>query len=231
MNAKSQRICAFLGMMSPLVMFAGMIIGNILPPMQPSLDANNVVAFYQENAARIRICAVFMQLGGALMVVFASSVSAQLRRIEHKSAPVLSYIQMGSGFVTALAFILPAMIWVTATYRPERSPELTYLISDLGWIMFIGIWMPTLVENFATAFVILSDKREKPVFPRWLAYFNLWLSLLFTPSMIMPFFKVGPFAWNGLFAFWIPGAAFAAWFVVMYFCLLKAIKQQEIEES
>jgi hypothetical protein len=39
-------------------------------------------------------------------------------------------------------------------------------------------------------------------------------------------FKAGPFAWNGLLAFWVPGGLFSIWFyVVAYY------QQQETEPA
>lgn len=86
--------------------------------------------------------------------------------------------------------------------------------------------VPGSVQNFAIAFTILSDDGEPPVFPRWLAYVNLFTAVLFTPGALIPFFKFGPFAWNGLFGFWIPGVFFCTWVVVMFFALRKAIREQ-----
>jgi hypothetical protein len=37
------------------------------------------------------------------------------------------------------------------------------------------------------------------------------------------FFKQGPFAWNGLFVFWLPFGVFFSWIVIMTALLLKAI--------
>jgi hypothetical protein len=42
----------------------------------------------------------------------------------------------------------------------------------------------------------------------------------------MFFFKTGPFAWNGLLAFWLPISAFAVWFVVIFLVLKKAIYRE-----
>jgi uncharacterized protein (DUF983 family) len=46
------------------------------------------------------------------------------------------------------------------------------------------------------------------------------------PGVMCLLFKTGPFAWNGLFVFWIPLAVFGSWFVVMSLLLLRAIKNQ-----
>ena len=56
-----------------------------------------------------------------------------------------------------------------------------------------------------------------------------WVALLISPAGIIVFFKHGPFAWNGLFGFFVPLAAFAAWIAVMVVLLLRAIDQDVAE--
>ena len=47
------------------------------------------------------------------------------------------------------------------------------------------------------------------------------------PGGLITFFKTGPFAWNGLLAFWVPLVIFFVWFLVMFVALLKTIREQE----
>jgi len=44
-------------------------------------------------------------------------------------------------------------------------------------------------------------------------------------------FKTGPFAWNGIIAFWIPLAIFGTWFFVMAWVMLRELKQQDSDDS
>ena len=78
----------------------------------------------------------------------------------------------------------------------------------------------------AFAFAILSDTGSPPVFPRWLAYVNIWAPITFTPGAILQFFKDGPLAWNGIFVFWIPASVFVIQFIVNVIWLLKAISSE-----
>jgi hypothetical protein len=68
------------------------------------------------------------------------------------------------------------------------------------------------------------------VFPRWAGYFNLWVALLISPAGIVVFFKHGPFAWNGLFGFFLPLTAFAAWIAVMVVVLLRAVENDTLDD-
>jgi hypothetical protein len=49
--------------------------------------------------------------------------------------------------------------------------------------------------------------------------------VLLLPGFAVGLFKVGPFAWNGVIAFWVPAVVFGIWFNLMIFAMLKAIKQ------
>lgn len=83
-----------------------------------------------------------------------------------------------------------------------------------------------MVQGLAIALCILRDDSSDPLFPRWAGYFNIWVFLLFLPSLLTYFFKTGPFAWNGLFVWWIPLAVFGTWFIVMTVLMLRSVDRQ-----
>lgn len=56
---------------------------------------------------------------------------------------------------------------------------------------------------------------------------NIWVVILFLPAGIITLFKTGPFAWDGLIAFWIPALVFFICAFAMCALLLKAIRWQE----
>jgi hypothetical protein len=49
---------------------------------------------------------------------------------------------------------------------------------------------------------------------------------LFIPGGLLTFFKIGPFAWNGLFVWWIPFLVFFTWYLLMFYMLRIAIIEQ-----
>ena len=80
--------------------------------------------------------------------------------------------------------------------------------------------------NIPAGAAILLDNRSEPLYPRWAAYFSFWCGILFLPGALASFFLSGPFAWNGILAFWLPLVVFFGWYIVMFFVLLKVIKEQ-----
>ena len=231
MNTRSQMMCAWAGVICPTIMFGGLWIAGYFPPQSPMMTSADVTAFYTANGGNVRFGMIWVQIAGALYAAFAAGISAQMRRIEHPKTPVLVYAQLAMGAATVLFFVMPAMFFIAASFRPERSPDVTQALHDLGWLVFVGVWAIGSLENIIIGLLVISDKNPTPVFPRWLGFLNIWMALLFVPAAIMPFFKQGPFAWDGLLAYWIPATVFGAWFYIMAFQVMKAVRQQEAAEG
>ena len=231
MNAQAtfQRICAYSGIICVLLFLGGLVAAGFLPPLSPSMSAAQVAAHYQAHTTGIRFGAGLIFLSSTFYVWFTAVISGQTRRIPGVHPTVINAVLAGGAFA-CLTFLVPALLFVVTAFRPDRSPDATLLLNDRSWIILVMPFIPFMAQFFAFAFAILSDPRPQPLFPRWLAYFNVWAELMFTPALILPFFKSGPFAWNGVFVFWIPAAVFGAVFIVNTIWLLKAINS-EAEET
>ncbi|MGK2912946.1 MAG: hypothetical protein ACSLE5_00555 [Porticoccaceae bacterium] len=226
MNTRSQLLCAWGGPAFVVVFTVGLwFVAHYLPPPSPTAGAQEIAALYRENTSQIRLGMFLMMACSALIAPFVAAIAVQMKRME-TGTPVLTYAQLSSGTVGILFFILPAMIWTTAAFRPERDAELILLLNDLGWILFLMPFTSFVVQNIAIGTAILANKSEQQPFPRWTGYFNFWVAVLFVPGGLLTFFKTGPFAWNGLFVFWVPLVVFFLWYGVMFVLLRKAIMQQ-----
>jgi hypothetical protein len=227
MNAQAtfQRICAYSGIICVLLFFGGFVAAGFLPPLSPSMSAAQVAAHYQAHASGIRFGAGLIFLSSMFYVWFTAVIAGQTRRIPGVHPTVINAVLAGGAFA-CLTFLVPALMFVVTAFRPDRSPDATLLLNDMSWIILVMPWAPFMAQYFAFAFAILSDPRPQPLFPRWLAYFNIWAELMFTPAIVLPFFKTGPFAWNGLFVFWIPAVVFGTVFIVDTIFLLKAINSE-----
>lgn len=226
MNVQTQRLCAYSGVISMMMFFIGMVVMTFMPPLSPALDVGQVAAIYRDHATAIRAGAVLIIVSSMFAIPFYAVISVQLRRIEGRARPVLSYTQMIAGAANIQFFILPGLLFAVASYRPERMPEITHALNDLAWIITILPWPITCIQALACGFAILRYS-EPSLFPRWVGFFNLWVAVLFVPGSLIPFFKAGPFAWNGLLAFWIPATMFGFWFIIMQLAILKAIAHEE----
>lgn len=222
---KIQLLCVYAGPLFALCWTLGLLIfAGFIPPLQPDLGREAVVAFYQQNGTGILIGMLFMMIGSGLVPVWNAVISIQMRRIER--VPTLAYVQLGSGVFLMMTILLTAVIFATAAYRVDRDPALTYLLNDLGWIMFIWTFPPFGTQILSLAAAILLDNQKRPIFPRWVGWLNVWVALLSAPGCTIVFFKSGPFSWNGLFSFWIPISAYGAYMVVNAIYLIRAINDQ-----
>ena len=230
MNTRSQILCAWCGILCPAAMFIGLWpAAGFFPPHLPTATAVEIATIYQNNTNGIRLGAIFIMIAGALYLPFTAAITAQMRRIENRTTPVLTYTQFAAGAASSLLFVIPALIWTAAAFRPERNPEITQVLNDIGWFFFVMPFVLGFTQNLALGFAIISDINKTPVFPRWLGYFNFWVALLFVPGCLVTFFKAGPFAWNGLLAFWVPAAVFGPWFVLVSLYVMKAARQQALD--
>lgn len=228
MNTKGQVLCAWSGILSIVVFFAGWWpLAGFLPPISPAWEAQQIADAYLGNAAGIRFAAICFLYSASLLVLFYAGISAQLKRIEGEFGP-MSIAQIALGVLAVVPFIPAAVSLCVATFRPERDIADILLFSDFTWILFLMVAPPAMFQFFTIGYAILSDRGSRPVFPRWLGFFTFWCAILSTPSVIIVFFKSGPFAWSGLFGFWIPATVFGVWTIAMAVMLLKAIKQEAL---
>lgn len=117
-----------------------------------------------------------------------------------------------------------------AAYRPEeRSAELTQALNDIFWLWFIGIVGTIIVQNVTLAVAAFVDATDPPTFPRWYGYLNLWVATLSLPGCVVVVFNEGPLAWNGIFAFYIPGLVLLVWIFATTAVMLKSIRAQQAQ--
>lgn len=217
-----QRACAFSGIVCPLLFFGGLLSCRFLPPLRPSASAIEIAAHYQQHATGIRFGAALILLASMFYIAYSGAIYGQIRRIPG-SGHTAAGVALAGGAVAAVTFMIPAMLWAVTAFRPDRSPETTQTLNDMAWFIVVMPWAPFMAQNFAFAFAILTDSRDRPLFPRWLGYLNIWATLVYTPAIVLQFFKNGPFAWNGVFVFWLPAVVFGIQFVANTVWLLKAV--------
>ncbi|WP_067671402.1 hypothetical protein [Nocardia miyunensis] len=231
MNFTSQRVCAYMGFVAAFCWVMGLaVFARWVPPISPLDTAEMVAERYASNVNSIRLGAVFVALGGVLYGAWTAAITTQMKRIEGRYS-VMAYTQLAMGTAFTLVFIIPVVIWNTAAFRPLDNPEITLRLNDLGWFMFLNPGLVVLLQGMSFAFAVLADKSRPSVFPRWLAYLNIFVMVDVQGAILNPFFKHGPFAWDGFFSWWIALPSFTFWMVMMSICLLRAIRTQEREHA
>jgi hypothetical protein len=229
MDKGVQRFALYCGLAFPIVFFLGMIVAGLFPLPAPNMSPDDVRHFWGDDPDRVRIGCFLMVASAALQAPLAGLIGVHMRRIEGKHS-VLAYTEMLLGAVAVLAVLIPVMFMVNLAFRPEGHDVATLqFFHDQAWLIFVGMWSAATMQNICIGIAALRDKRETPILPRWYGYFNIWVGTLFIPGGMIYFFKDGPFAWNGLLAFWVPATVFGTWFIVTFVVFKKVIADQPDE--
>lgn len=185
-----------------------MLIGGFVPPPQPGWTALEVAQFFTREPVHIRLGAMGFLYFSGITILFYSVISEEIKKIEgHPS--LLARIQMGSAVILVTIFQLIGLIWLLASYRTDTDPNIIRMLNDFCWFCW-SMFIPTyIVQYVCVAIAGFMDTSDKPTWPRWVAWLNLWIAFGGAGGIAAVFFKGGPFAWNGLIGFWIPVIIFA----------------------
>ena len=230
MSTKMQRIFAWTGPIMMIGFFVGFEIAHFVPPPSPTRGARYVTHFFVQHATGVRAGMFVAGFAAALIAPWSVAVSIQLKRISPKHSGY-AYAELILGALLLVEFIIPIGIWEGIAFRPTVGPDITLRLNDVASLMFIGVVATAVIESIIIAIAMLEDTRAIPLFPRWIAWANIAAAFIFLPGGFCVFTKTGPFAWNGLFPWWIALTGGFLWFVVITYGVLKAIAQQEREEA
>jgi hypothetical protein len=201
-------------------------------PMSPTMSAEEVAAFYRdpENLPRIRYSMIVFNWFSVGLIPFLALIVLQIRRMAHRT-PIFSYGIIACAAGGPTIFLVADLFWLLAAFRPERDPELTLLFNDLAWVTFSSQVGFLIAQSVILALAIFLDRQARPVFPRWVAHFNLLIAAAMLPAAFVGLALDGPIAWDGLLTFWVRNAAVGLWIVVMGIALGQTIHQERGEEA
>ena len=198
---------------------------GFLPPMSPGMTAEQVADFYAQNTTMIRFSMIVFNLCAIMLIPFFMVIVVQMKRMSLPSH-VLAYSYLAAASTGATLFAIADIFWLIAAYRPGRDPQLILLLNDMAWLVFIAPVGAIVVQNLCLALAVYLDARPQPIFPRWVAPFNLVTAAAMTPVVCAVVFKTGPLAWDGVASFWLRISAFVVYIAVMFFVVRAAISRQ-----
>lgn len=213
-----------------LFLLAYLLFPPFSPPLSPTMTPEEVAAFFANNVTGIIGVAVMVNLIACALVPLFAVTAVQISRIG-TSSNVFAYAYMLCVGVGLTAFILADYCWAMAAFRPERDPQLISLLNDMAWFFFIAPVGTIIVGNFCLAISIYLDARPDPIFPRWVAHFNIVTAVLMIPSAFSFLNKTGPLAWDGVLAFDLRLGVFACYVVVMFVVLVGVVNRQNQEQE
>jgi hypothetical protein len=124
---------------------------------------------------RIGLFVTLVGMGGYGPLCVA--ITQRMRRMG-PSQSALAFLQLAAVTMGWVFLFLPILIMSVAAYRPERAPETTQAFHDIAWFVLVMDFVPFGVQYIAIACAVFNDRSPQPVFPRWVAYLNLWVVVL-----------------------------------------------------
>jgi hypothetical protein len=209
-----------------LLIFLALLVAGWFPLPAAHHTAAYIGRYYRDHADGIRLGAVFLMAGAALLAPFAAVTAVHVRRIEGEFSP-LAYLELGMGSASTLAISITSFFWWTAAFRPDRAPAVTQSWNDAGWLCLTAVIFIFNLQLLSIAAAIFTDKQERPLFPRWLGYLTVWATVLLLPSLLCLWFKTGAFAWNGVASLYLAFVAVGVWFGAMIVNMLRVITEQD----
>ncbi len=226
MNTRNQLILTHSAIvMAVMIFFGSFVLPGWLPPPSPTLTLEELSAIFSPDNYLMRIGVLLMCFFAPLFVAFAAVIATQLKRIEGPHH-VMANLQFVSSAAGLCLFLVPGFIWLAISYRADTNPEIIRVLNDLAWFMFLAGAAPTILQWACIGFAVIGDTSANPIYPRWFAYLNFWLAVGAVSGQIIPFVTSGPFAYNGLFGFWMVAAVFFIWVSCTYWFTLKAVRRQ-----
>ena len=219
--AHSIIICAALIALGPI------LIAGWLPPLSANMGAQELKAIFVEDHFAILIAMTLCGLSGMFYTLFGSAIATVIERMSPGHAS-LARVQFSMAAATGIVISLLGFLGLALAFRTDIDVQVLRFGADLWWLTFVGWYCPALWQYITIAWAIFSDSEQK-LYPRWVGYLNMWVSLSLAPGLYMAFFHDGPFAWHGIFGFWLVAFGFFAWSFVMWRMTLKALNALDYE--
>jgi hypothetical protein len=221
MTRRILALCALAGPATVLIALTGWLVAGVLPiPLGSDSSTQEVVDFYGQT--RVLAGMSIASVGICLVFPLIAVIGVHMVRMEGRT-PILTFLQLITGAATGVLLLLPMLLMAVIGFRPDRNPELTVTLNDIAWLMFLTPIAPFIIQNVAIGVAILNDKQQ--TLPRWVGYVNFWVAFSFLPDPLAFFFHSGPFAWRGIFIFWLALATYSIFLIVMGVMLHKAVKE------
>ncbi|PJE06018.1 MAG: hypothetical protein CK428_25135 [Mycobacterium sp.] len=212
--------CAWAGPAAVVVAGGGFLIAGVLPsPLGPNSSVTELVDFYS-HSTRVAAGLVIAGLGMCLVFPLIALIGVYMVRVEGRT-PILTFLQLITGAATVVLLLMPILLMTIISFRPDRNPELTVTLNDISWLLFLTPIAPFMIQNIAIGTAILHD--QQGLLPRWVGYLNYWVAFLFVPDVLAFFFHSGPFAWRGIFVFWLAFVAYSVFLIVMGWALQRVV--------
>lgn len=205
---------------------------GFVSPMSPTLTPEEVSSYYfaGDNLPRIRYSMIVFNWFAVGLVPFLALIAMQMKKMAHRT-PIFRYCFIGCIAGGPTLFTVANLFWLIAAFRPERDPAIMQMLNDMAWITFTCQVGYLFSQNIFLAVAIFLDQQEHPVFPRWVAHFNLVTAFAMVPAAFSPLQPEGLLAWDGPVSFGLKNLSISIWIVVMLIVAGQVIYRRRTEEA
>lgn len=216
---------------SGILLVGGLILAqgfmmHFVPAPDPSMSAGNLKQVFIDRKVWIQIGSVIQIFVWSFWATWCMVVTTFMRKME-RGYPFLTYASITLSGGGSVFFLLIPMTWAVICFRVEEwAPQLIQFANDWVWFDWLFTWPPFAIWFWVIAAAIFTDKNVPSIYPRWVGYMNLGAGFLIFPAALIAFFHTGPFAYNGIGAFWFPVFIFFGEIVVMITVSWRVINQQ-----
>ena len=188
---------------------------GLLPVKSPATSPRDLAAYLSDHKVQILVGMMFLLIGSyTFLMTWSLTFAYQIKKYANPS-PLAFYVLVIVGINGGIIGMLCGVVGSAMAYRVDSlPPEVTQLLFDIIWFLFLIPWPPFMLWQFIAGFAILSSQNKQTMFPRWTGYFSLWAGALEVFSALSVYFYRGPFSYNGLVTFWVPGVSFFVWVLV-----------------
>lgn len=200
------------------------LLGRATPPPRPDVTEAQAAAWLGQHRMGIQVGFVFLLVIAGGAAISNGMIGYFVKRMSSGRMLAYAYIAtMGVGAIPGFQVLL--VCWLTAVFRPDRDPEVMYLLYDLGMLSYNGSLGCFTAAYTVVALAILYDRNR--IFPKWFAYVTIWQVVTEVLASQMWIHHSGPFAWNGMITLYIALVVFGLWIV----CFLALFRRAAAAET
>jgi len=197
----------------------------MMPPRAPGNSIAGKIAFMQ--SPNLLVASTILVLALGLAAVGNAVYMSQMRRMSVNPAFHFAFLA-GAIAGAIVGCLFPMFCFGLGAFRHGYRPDVLAMLYDFGYLSFIGCLGCFFLNWSCLALAILLDKNN--VLPKWLGYYTVWQSVTELFAATVWIAHDGPFAWNGLLAFWFDMVIYVPWQIIVYVCIYQAIKRQPEHE-
>jgi len=204
------------------------LMTRVMPPPKPWWDHARIVQWFNDNHYGL--------LWGFGIIFLVAGITASMNALIAYSmtrmsvSRVFSYIYLAIYSLSTLpGMLLTAILLTVGALRPDRDPAIISWIYDAAFTGFVGTMGVFFIGTSVWMLAVLLDKNR--VFPLWFGYLNI--CNLLTEIVVAPMwiFKEGPFAWNGVIAFWVDTLVFVVYTIAFITLLRRMIVREDFGDG